>query len=227
LDVRLAFRQLAPLKGRLVLDLGAGLGLHAILLARAGANVVVCDISPNRLREARRLAAEAGVPDGRIRFAVAEAERLPFADAAFGGIFTKSVLIHTDLPRAAGECVRVLSPTGCATFIEPLDRNPFVVLYRLLLAPREWRHITRYFDKLAINELGHPFTKHGFQGTLTPVHYLGFFASIAQFQMESPKMMRAMERVLHRLDRMIFAVFPPFRRYAWFAIFKFSPRKAN
>ena len=221
LDVRIAFRHLAPLPERMVLDLGGGLGLHAILLARAGARVIVCDISLNRLAAARRLAEEAGVPSGRILFVAAEAEHLPFAQESLGGIFTKSVLIHTDLARAAAECARVLSPAGRAAFIEPMDRNPFVVLYRWLFAPRAWRDITRYFDGRAAEELARPFREQGFSRTTTPVHYLGFFASVAQFQLESPRLMRSMERTLSRFDRLVFAVFPSFRRYAWFAVFRF------
>ncbi len=223
LDVRIALRHLATLGDRLVLDLGGGLGLHAILLARAGARVIVCDISPYRLRAARDLAREAGVPEGRIAFVAAEAEHLPIAGATLDGIFTKSVLIHTDLPRAADECARVLSPAGRAVFIEPLDRNPFVTIYRWLLAPREWRDITRYFDKDAMDELTLPFRARGFKRSVTPVHYVGFFASFAQFSLESPRLMRVMESLLSRFDHMVFAVFPAFRRYAWFAVTRISP----
>ncbi|MBI5154467.1 methyltransferase domain-containing protein, partial [Candidatus Poribacteria bacterium] len=79
LDVRWAVRELAPLGGRWLLDLGGGLALAAILFAREEARVIICDVSLPRLRAARRLAREAGVED-RIALVVAKAEALPMAE---------------------------------------------------------------------------------------------------------------------------------------------------
>jgi SAM-dependent methyltransferase len=83
---------LAPLEAALetledapdrILDLGTGTGKGARLLARTfpEAEVIGVDLSPAMVEEARRL-----VPSdlgGRLRFQVADAARLPFADGSF------------------------------------------------------------------------------------------------------------------------------------------------
>jgi SAM-dependent methyltransferase len=70
-------------KPRRVLDVGTGTGLAARFLARRlpGAEVVGVDLSPAMIEEARRL-----VPsdvDARVRFEVADASALRYADGAF------------------------------------------------------------------------------------------------------------------------------------------------
>lgn len=94
-----------------IVDLGAGLGANAFALARRGHQVLAVDSSPARLKALRTRATQAGCA-GHIRCVVALAEHLPFGNNTVPGIYTKSVLIHTDLPRAAAELARVLRPAG-------------------------------------------------------------------------------------------------------------------
>jgi SAM-dependent methyltransferase len=98
--------------GERVLDLGTGTGNAALLAARAGAHVTAADPSPRLLGVAQeRLAAEGHEGE----FAVAKAEALPFADAAFDVVVSVFAVIFTEQPeRAAGEIVRVLAPGGRA-----------------------------------------------------------------------------------------------------------------
>src|SRR5207248_23283 len=58
-----------------------------------------------------------------IRFAQADGERLPFADAAFDRIWGSAILHHLDLRRAGPELARVLRPAGVAVFCEPWGEN--------------------------------------------------------------------------------------------------------
>src|SRR5688572_25217012 len=51
--VRPAFAQLGDLRGKRVLDYGCGHGMAAVVLARAGAIVTACDLSPGYVNEAR------------------------------------------------------------------------------------------------------------------------------------------------------------------------------
>jgi SAM-dependent methyltransferase len=115
-----ALGALGDVRGTRVLDLGCGHGMASVVLARRGAFVTACDLSPGYVREARTRADANGV---EIRLLVCNAERLPFADASFERIWGNAILHHLDLSRAAAEIHRVLTPGGIAVFCEPWAGN--------------------------------------------------------------------------------------------------------
>jgi ubiquinone/menaquinone biosynthesis C-methylase UbiE len=83
---------LAPLAGRMVLDVGTGTGRAAIALARRGARVVAIDASAEMLAVARQRAADSQVP---VTFERGDAHALPFADGAFEAAVALRILMHT------------------------------------------------------------------------------------------------------------------------------------
>src|SRR5215468_4001156 len=93
-----------------LLDVAAGSGNVALRAAEAGAIVVASDLTPQNFAAGRRMAERAGL---RIRWAEADAEDLPFADAEFD-IVTSSVgaMWAPDHQRVADELVRVCRPGG-------------------------------------------------------------------------------------------------------------------
>src|SRR5215470_4010119 len=66
--------------GMRVLDVAAGAGNAALVAADSGAEVVAADLTPELLAAGRAAAAERGV---EVTWREADAEALPFADAAF------------------------------------------------------------------------------------------------------------------------------------------------
>jgi SAM-dependent methyltransferase len=201
-----------------VVDLGAGLGANAFALARRGHTVLAVDSSPARLKALRARAAQAGCA-GSIRCVVALAEHLPFGHNTVPGIYTKSVLIHTDLPRAAAELARVLRPAGRAALVEPQPGNPFVALYRRTLAPQAWRGITRYFGApeqaifvRAIDE------RSAVARQVRPCYFFGFFAFVFQFAWPRRRLFRAALAFTQTVDGMLFAIVPGLRKWAWFGV---------
>jgi SAM-dependent methyltransferase len=105
---------LAPLESALAdlspprnaLDLGTGTGDAAVLVARRfpEAEVVGVDVAPAMVEEARRKLP----PDlaGRLRFAVADAARLPFRDGEFELVTLANMIPFWD------ELARVVAPGG-------------------------------------------------------------------------------------------------------------------
>jgi ubiquinone/menaquinone biosynthesis C-methylase UbiE len=92
-----------------VLDLACGTGRTSRLAARVAASVVGVDLSPEML--ARATAAAAGVES--LRFELADAERLPFADAEFTALVCSNAFHHyPDPSQAVGEIARVVAPGG-------------------------------------------------------------------------------------------------------------------
>lgn len=220
-DVRFAFQVMGPLQGARVLDVGGGLALAAILLARQGARVTIADISLPRLKAARKTLADLGLLD-KVDLVVARGEEMPFRDGAFPRVMSKAVLIHTDLPRAMAELHRILARDGRMVILEPTVGNPFVNLYRKLLAPKIWAHITSYFGPREIAIVRETLPK----GRKVEEHVFflfGFFASVFEFAIPSPALYRSAEAVLCGIDSVLFAGVKPLRRAAWFTVLVIRP----
>jgi tellurite methyltransferase len=95
-----------------VLDIGTGIGRHALALARAGFEVVAVDASPIGVDRLIRAARAEGLD---IDTQVASFAALPLPDAAVDHVLAWTVLYHGDgdIVRAAfGECRRVLRSDG-------------------------------------------------------------------------------------------------------------------
>jgi tellurite methyltransferase len=95
-----------------VLDVGGGVGRHAVAYAVAGFEVTMVDASATGVEQALRAAEAAGV---RIDARVAAFGALPVADARVDHVLSWNVLYHGDgevLAGALAECRRVLRPGG-------------------------------------------------------------------------------------------------------------------
>ncbi|MEO1026811.1 MAG: class I SAM-dependent methyltransferase [Pseudomonadota bacterium] len=96
--------------GARVLDLGAGVGRHALWLAGQGFDATALDAAPEGLAEIDKV--------GSVETVEARMDDLPFADAEFDHIVSWNVIYHGDeniLLRTIAEMRRVLKPGG--TFI--------------------------------------------------------------------------------------------------------------
>lgn len=119
---RVAVRAAEP-DGAVALDLGSGTGDIARELARQGAReVVAADFVPEMLAPAVARAERDG--DATLRFAVADALALPFADASFDCV-TSGFLVRNvvDQERAFREMLRVLRPGGRVVCLEASRRD--------------------------------------------------------------------------------------------------------
>jgi ubiquinone/menaquinone biosynthesis C-methylase UbiE len=96
--------------GERVLDVAAGNGNATLAAARRFANVTSTDYVPALLERGRRRADAEGVA---VTFEVADAEALPYPDAAFDVVLsTFGVMFAPDHQRAASELIRVCRPGG-------------------------------------------------------------------------------------------------------------------
>jgi arsenite methyltransferase len=99
--------------GTRLLDVAAGIGTTALLLAEErNVEVIGLDLGRAQVARARFRARELG-PDGQVWFAVADAERLPLADASVDTVVCECALCtFPDKDSAATELARVLRPGG-------------------------------------------------------------------------------------------------------------------
>lgn len=94
------------------LDLGCGVGRHAMHFARLGFETYAMDMAEAGVSEVRAAAADAGL---KIATEVAPMTALPFPDGHFDYVLSFNVIYHGDLPivqQAVSEIRRVLKPGG-------------------------------------------------------------------------------------------------------------------
>ena len=101
-DLDLLFTGLALDPAHRVLDVATGGGHTAAALSERSGRVVASDLTPSMLREARLLAAERRA--GNVLFAAADAEALPFRDAAFDRVTCRIAPHH--FPDVRPRCPR-------------------------------------------------------------------------------------------------------------------------
>jgi ubiquinone/menaquinone biosynthesis C-methylase UbiE len=105
------FRSLRGSHGSL-LEVGCGIGVDSIQLAKCGFDVTGVDLTDSALRIARDFAATRGVT---VDFRLGNAEGLGFSDGSFDAVYSFGVLHHTpDINAAVDEVKRVLKPGGTA-----------------------------------------------------------------------------------------------------------------
>jgi SAM-dependent methyltransferase len=119
------------LGGRDVLEIGCGTGVHARLLAEAGARLTAVDLTPTAVELTRRRLELHGL-QADVR--EADAEHLPFDDASFDFVWSWGVIHHSaHTGRVVGEIARVLRPGGrLALMIYHRSSITYWVQYQLI-----------------------------------------------------------------------------------------------
>ena len=143
----------APDPAWLAADIATGTGHTALALAPHVSAVIGTDLTVEMLAEAERLRARRGA--GNVRFGVADAHHLPFADATFQLVTCRRAAHHfSDIARALAEMWRVLRPPGrlviddrsvpeddfvdgCMNQLDRYHDESHVREYR----PGEWEHL--------------------------------------------------------------------------------------
>ena len=109
-DLDLLVELVSGPEGFRALDVATGGGHVALALARAGADVTACDLTPEMLDVAGTLLAEHGY---QAAYVVAEASALPFPDATFNAVTCRIAAHHfPDVQAFFAEVARVLVPGG-------------------------------------------------------------------------------------------------------------------
>lgn len=97
---------LGEVKGKTILDVGAGTGRTSVVLAKMGAEVTALDVSEEMLKELKN-------KNSKIEIVVGDAESLPFPDKSFDAVVAAFLIVHLKDPtRFFDEAYRVLKDGG-------------------------------------------------------------------------------------------------------------------
>jgi 2-polyprenyl-3-methyl-5-hydroxy-6-metoxy-1,4-benzoquinol methylase len=155
------------LDGQQVLEIGCGMGLHTLELARRGAKVHAIDLTDVAVDATQARMNEFGM-DGEVR--CADAESLPYGNETFDFVWSWGVIHHSArTARIVREIARVLKPHGQARVMvyNREGRIPRLLLFRHYLlggsfnsrSPDEmlWRltdgYSARYYHKEQFEDL--------------------------------------------------------------------------
>jgi SAM-dependent methyltransferase len=128
LENRFILSCMGNLKGKRLLDIGAGLGESSVYFALQGAQVTMTDISPRMVQTGRELARRYGV---EIEGIVSEAEDLGVAAESFDYVYIANTIHHVrDRDALFQKIHRALKPGGRFFSYDPLAYNPAINVYR-------------------------------------------------------------------------------------------------
>jgi SAM-dependent methyltransferase len=121
-------QQMGDLRGKKLLDLGAGLGESSVYFALRGAQVTTVDISPQMVETALKLGARFGV---QLKGIVSGGESLNLPDAAYDILYIANTIHHVqDRASLFSQMYRALKPGGKFFSYDPLAYNPVINIYR-------------------------------------------------------------------------------------------------
>ena len=125
-----------PVRGKRLLEVGAGSGRDTLGLVRAGGTGVVLDYSPAALAHIRKQAVERGLAVHLVR---ADALRMPFRDGAFDVLFHQGLLEHFRDPLPLlRENARVTRGGGIIVVDVPQTFHLYTVLKQSLILAGRW-----------------------------------------------------------------------------------------
>lgn len=211
---KFAYEFIGDCANKKVLELGCGPGLNAIALAKKGAQVIGIDISLNRLKYAKKLVSIAKLTKN-ISLLQMNAYNLGFLSNCFDIIYSNAVLIHLHLDEILPEIMRVLKPGGKVVFVEPLKYHPLVNIYRYTLAPKFWKHNTKYFQDEDLNFLSAYFVNSSHR----EFYLTAFFSFFWQFCYKDLKKFKKSITRWQKVDEKLFSFLPSLRKLAWFTVF--------
>jgi 2-polyprenyl-3-methyl-5-hydroxy-6-metoxy-1,4-benzoquinol methylase len=158
---RFIIRQMGSLKGKKVLDIGAGLGESSVYFALQGALVTAVDVSPRMVETVMKLGQHHGV---EINGMVSTGEHMSLPPDEFDLVYIANTIHHIqDRSSLIGQIYRTLKPGGRFFSIDPIAYNPVINVYRRMatetrtedespLGLKDLRETARYFTDLRHRE---------------------------------------------------------------------------
>jgi SAM-dependent methyltransferase len=161
MENRFILSRMGELKGKRLLDIGAGLGESSVYFALQGAQVTMTDISPGMVQTGRELARKYGV---EIEGFVSQAEDLGIPAETYDFVYIANTIHHVrDRDALFQKIHRALKLGGRFFSYDPIAYNPAINAYRRMaievrtedespLTPADLRLARKYFPSVQHRE---------------------------------------------------------------------------
>lgn len=128
MENKFILRRMGPLRGKRLLDVGAGLGESSVYFALQGADVTTTDISPVMVKTAIEVGRKFGV---ELHGVVSTAEGLNVEPESYDLVYLANVIHHVqERPALYEQVMRALKQGGRFFSIDPVAYNPVINQYR-------------------------------------------------------------------------------------------------
>lgn len=201
------YESVGDISGMKVLDFGCGGGWVSINLARKGATVWGFDISIELIKKARKLVDREKLSD-KITLEKMAAESIEYNSNFFDLIVGSAILHHTELEITLKNIKRVLKPGCRALFVEPMNQNIFLKIWRKLTP---WRRSST--EKALTIEDIHMIKELFPNAELTSFGLFSIFTAGLLLLNKNIKFLVGIHQCLEKLDRQVFKLLPFLNRY--------------
>ncbi len=208
------WEQVGDVNSKKVLDFGCGDGWLCIGYAKNGADAWGFDISGELVEKAKKWANKEGLSK-KIRLEKMTAEDLTYEDNFFDLIVGSAILHHTELDITLRNIKKVLKPDGKAIFIEPMNQNIFLQLWRKM-TPNRRSPTERALTKSDLLLIEHVFPR----ARLTFFGFLSIFTEGLLVFSPQSKVVAAVNSWLEKVDRRIFQFLPFLGRFGAVVVLK-------
>ena len=216
----------AELAGKDVLEIGCGTGVHAQLLAEAGARVSAVDLTPTAVELTRRRLALSGL-EADVR--EADAEQLPFPDASFDFVWSWGVIHHSaHTGRVVAEIARVLRTGGrVALMVYHRSSITYWVQYQLIRGVLGLKLLHESPEEIANRYSDGVIARHYTRGELTALLAPSFERIETRVMGQLGEALPLPARLRQPVERVVPAGLRKdvVRRYGWF-LFASATRRA-
>jgi len=163
-SVQKAILKNMDLRGKRILEVGAGTGRDSAELARLGAQVTVLDFATGSLKIVGALRDELALQEN-LRLVRGDAFQAPFADGTFDLVFHQGLAEHFNDPLALiKENFRIVAPGGFCLCDVPQTFHTYTIIKHILIAMDKW--FAGWETEFTMGQLKRLMTSAGFT-----VHY--------------------------------------------------------
>lgn len=208
--IKYSYDAMGRLKNKNLLEVGCGAGLKSVAFAKRGAKVTAVDFSDKSIELTSRLAKKEGI--ATINALKMNAEKLNLKSNSFDLVYIDSVLMHVNVEKVISECLRVLKNGGKLVVVEPLNSNPFMLLYRFLFS--DYKKTSPKYMSIKLLK------KHSklFSQTRIREFYFSSVMFLFLFRILNEHSAKKAYRIIERADDFFIRAFPFLRRFCWIAV---------